>query len=287
MFHTPRQPMRGFVDEMQEREGQGGVLSLSLIHGFPWGDHPRSGARMLAITDADAPLAQAVAGEFGQKLWQLRHDLPRKWPDMGTALDAIKTARKYPLVLADFADNAGGGAPSDSTYFLQVVRHRGLKDIALGLYWDPALVQTCQEVGVGTHLDVRLGGKVGRMSGEPVDLKVKVRAIREGMTQTMGETVMPMGTGVWLESDGLHLVVCSIRTQCFAPEAFSDLGVPLDRMKAIIVKSSQHFHAGFAPIAAQIIQVATPGTLCADLSQIPFVNRKAAYWPDTETPFDD
>ena len=39
-YHTTREPMRSFVDGMTALEGQGGVLSVSLGHGFPWGDVP-------------------------------------------------------------------------------------------------------------------------------------------------------------------------------------------------------------------------------------------------------
>lgn len=289
MYHTPKQPMRGFVDAMQAREGRDGVLSLSLTHGFPWGDVPDVGTRMLAITDGDGDQAAAVAREFGERLWAMRHDLQEDWPDIDAALDRVEAARAFPLVLADFADNAGGGAPSDATFMLRRVLERGLKDIALGLFWDPVLVRMCREVGVGGTMDVRLGGKVGVMSGDPVDLRVTIRAIREDMTQQMGETVMPMGHGVWLETaggqDGVHLVLCDIRTQCFHPASFTDLGVPLERMKAIVVKSSQHFHAGFAPIAAEVIHVATPGTLTPDSTQIPYTRRDDNFWPRTEDPF--
>src|SRR5690606_38988233 len=66
-MHTPYEPMRTFVDEMTAREAEPGVLSLSLAHGFPWGDHPRVGARTLAITDADPALAERIARELGEK----------------------------------------------------------------------------------------------------------------------------------------------------------------------------------------------------------------------------
>lgn len=285
MYHTPKQPMRGFVDAMQDREGQNGVLSLSLTHGFPWGDVPDVGTRMLAITDGNPEQAAAVAQEFGEKLWAIRHDLHEDWPDIDAALDRVEAAQKFPLVLADFADNAGGGAPSDATFMLRRVLDRGLTDIALGLFWDPVLVRMCREVGAGGVMDVRLGGKVGVMSGDPLDLRVTIRAIKEDMTQQMGETEMAMGNGVWLESNGVHIVICDIRTQCFHPAAFTDLGVPLDQMKAIVVKSSQHFYAGFAPIAAEVIHVATPGTLTPDVTQIPYARRDTNFWPIVEDPF--
>lgn len=284
-YHTPNEPMRGVVDDMMAREGQGGVLSLSLSHGFAWGDSPDVSTRMLAITDGDRDLAAAAATEFGQRLWGLRERLRIDWPDISGALDTVQRSDDFPIVLADFADNAGGGAPADSTYFLAEVLDRGMQDVALGIYWDPVLVRMCAEVGIGARMNVRLGGKVGPMSGDPVDLAVTVRGVKENMTQPMGETRMPMGTGVWLEADGVHMVLSDIRTQCFHPSAFTDLGVPLSEMKAIVVKSSQHFYAGFAPIASQVIYVASPGALAADFTIIPYTKRDANYWPKTEEPW--
>ena len=285
MYHTPKQPMRGFVDDMQAREGEDGILSLTLSHGFPWGDSARVGTRMLAIVDGDGDKAASVAEEFGRKLWALRDQLRPDWPDISGALDRVEASAARPVVLADFADNAGGGAPSDSTFVLRAILDRGLTDIALGIFWDPVLVRMCREVGVGGVMNVRLGGKVGEMSGDPVDLTVTVRAIREDMSQMMGETGMPMGTGVYLESNGLHIVVNDLRTQTFHPSAFADLGIDLSGMKAVVVKSSQHFYDGFAPIASEVIHIAGPGAITPDFTIIPFTKRDDNYWPKTENPF--
>lgn len=285
MYHTPKEPMRSFVDDMQAREGNDGILSLSLVHGFPWGDNARVGTRMLAITDGDAEKAAAVAQEFGKKLWGLRDQLSPDWPDISGALDRAENATAHPVVLADFADNAGGGAPSDSTFVLRQVLDRGMKDIALGIYWDPVLVRMCREVGVGATLDVRLGGKVGPMSGDPVDLSVTIRAIRENMSQKMGGTDMAMGNGVWLEADGVHLVACDLRTQTFNPSAFTDLGINLAEIKTIVVKSSQHFYDAFAPIASDVIHIAGPGAITPDYTIIPYTKRDDNFWPKTEDPF--
>jgi microcystin degradation protein MlrC len=56
-------------------------------------------------------------------------------------------------------------------------------------------------------------------------------------------------------------------------------------MKTVVVKSSNHFYAGFAPIASEVIHVATPGALTADFAAIPYVKRNPAYWPRVENPF--
>jgi microcystin degradation protein MlrC len=285
MFHTTRAPMRGFVDAMSAAEGSGGVLSVSLSHGFPWGDCARVGARMLVITDGNAETAQAMARDFGQRLWGLRNQLFPDWPSIGQALDKAAAANATPVVLADFADNAGAGAPADSTFVLREVLARGMTDVALGIFWDPVVVRMCQDVGEGGRMRVRLGGKVDVTSGDPVDLTVTVRGVREGMHQMMGDTRMDMGTGVWLEADGVHMVLSDKRTQAFSPNAFTDLGLDLAAMRAVVVKSSQHFHAGFAPIASEVLYINGPGAITPDFANIPFTKRDGNFWPKVEDPF--
>lgn len=285
MYHTPFEPMRGYVDRMSAMEGKDGILSVSLAHGFPWGDNPRVGARTLVIADGNAELAQTRARELGQDLWDLRDKL-RRFPPMDEGIDRAQAVNGAPVVMADFADNAGGGAPSDATFVLRAALDRGLKDIAFGTFWDPVLVGMCIDAGIGAEMAVRIGGKIGPMSGDPVDLTVTVRGIACDAMQHLGSAAMSMGDCVWLESDGLHIIVNTRRTQTFHPEAFENTGLDLSAMKYIVVKSSQHFYDSFAPIAAEVIHLATPGAITPDFTIIPFTKRDERYWPKTENPFD-
>jgi microcystin degradation protein MlrC len=285
MYPTQGPIMRAFVDDIMAAEGTDGILSLSLAHGFPYGDTATTGTRMLAIADGDADKAANAARDFGLRLWNSRDALRLRWPDISTALDRAQAATTFPVVLADTADNAGGGAPSDSTFVLQDVLARGMKDVAMAVYWDPVLVAMCMDAGVGARMRVRLGGKRSEASGEAVDLDVTVRAIRENMAQDFGVVPSPFGTGVWIEADGVHLVVNTSRTQCLHPSLFTDLGIDLAHMKTVIVKSSNHFYAGFAPLASEVIHIASPGTLTADFASIPYAKRAPSYWPRVENPF--
>jgi len=286
LYHTPVQPMRAFVDRMLEMERRDdSVLSLSLVHGFPYGDHERGGTRMLAITDADAGLAERLAGEFARSLWGLREQLRIDYPDIETALDMAEAEAKGPVVLADVSDNAGGGAPSDSTFFLDAVLRRGLKDVAIGIFWDPIALHLCREAGTGGKLHLRVGGKVGPSSGDPVDLDVIVRQVSGDATQRLGNSSMPMGNLAWVEADGVHLLINDLRTQVFHPQAFTSLGLDLAKMRVVIVKSTQHFYAGFSPIASRIIHTATPGAMSVDFENIPYRHRAGNFWPRVENPF--
>lgn len=282
---TPSGPMRDFVDAMAAREGQDGILSLSIGHGFPWGDHPRTGTRALAICDGDSAKAKAVARDLGERLYGLRHQLYRDIADIDKALDLAEAETSGPVVLADMSDNAGGGAPSDATFLLRAILERGLSSVATGIFWDPVAVRICREAGEGATLPLRLGGKCGPMSGDPLDLTVTVRKCASGLTQRFGKLPAPMGEVVWIEANSVDIVMNDNRTQTFHPEAFEKLGIDLSKRRMVCVKSSNHYQAGFNPIASRVIPVATPGAIAPDFAKIPYTRRSRDYWPAIEDPF--
>lgn len=284
-YMTMQEPMRSFVDTYAAAEGKDGILSLSLVHGFPWADVERVGTRMLAIADGSAEAAQAAADKWGRALIDQRDVICTPFPDIETALDQAVAATSGPVVLADMADNAGGGAPSDSTFLLRAILDRGLKNVATGVYWDPVVVDLLEDAGIGATLDIRLGGKMGTMSGDPVDLSVTVRNIRSDLRQPFGGGSMELGRAVWVHSDGIDLMINDTRTQTFHPDAFEALGLTLADKAIVCVKSSNHFYAGFEPIASEVIQIATPGSITPEFAQIPFTRRDPNYWPRVSDPW--
>jgi microcystin degradation protein MlrC len=285
IIETMKEPAMSYVQSMKDAEGKDGILSVSLTHGFPWADVADVGARTLVIADGDADKAESAAKTFADKLWDIRDGLRMDYPDIPTALDMVEASNHATITLADMADNAGGGAPADSTFFLQEILKRGMTDVAHGIFWDPVLVTMCQDAGVGARMKVRLGGKICADSGDAVDLDVTVRGIRENMTQNLGETEMAMGTGVWLDADGVHLIVSSVRTQNFSPSVYTDLGIDITTMRALIPKSTNHFYQNFEKISPQVIHVRTPGAVTPDMTVIPYTKRDDNFWPKVENPF--
>ncbi|MFN2450415.1 MAG: M81 family metallopeptidase [Candidatus Baltobacteraceae bacterium] len=286
MFPTTRDPMRHFVGELKAAR-TGSVLSTSLIHGFPWGDVAGGGTKCLAITDGDETLAQETAERFGRKFFAIREPAQLTAMAIGTALDKAASVGGGPVVLADVADNAGGGAPGDSTFILRALLERNVTGAVSGMYYDPQAVQLCFEAGEGATLDLRIGGKLGPASGEPVDLRVVVRAVRESHTQdSMDDSLpVPLGAAAWVDANGVQLVLASARRQVFAPNAFTGLGIDLQRARIVVVKSSHHFYSKFAPIAAEVLYVDSPGALQMDFTNIAYTKRDLNYWPRVPDPF--
>ncbi len=274
VYHTSREPMRSFVDGMSALENRDGVLSVSLAHGFPWGDVADLGTRVLVVTDNQPQLGDEIAASLCAKLADIFDDAQPPYRTIDEAIDEALAFESQPVVLADVADNSGGGAPNDSTFVLRRLLERGVGNAAVGCIWDPGVVELAQEIGEGVTTDLRIGGKLGPMSGDPLDLRVRIGQIARDATQRFGDGTQPLGDAVALHTDdsgnGIDLVVNTRRTQSFSPHLFTNVGIDPTQKKILVVKSMQHFYAAFAPIAAKVIYVAAPGALVPDFSQLAY-----------------
>ncbi len=215
VYHTNREPMRSYVDRLQALEGRDGVLSISVAHGFPWGDVPDMGTRVWVITDDRRAYGDQLAERLGRELIEMREALRPDYLSLAQGLNRVLAANESPVVIADVSDNAGGGAPGDSTFILRALLEQGITNVALACIWDPVAVS---------------------------------------------------------------IVLNTNRMQTFGPDTFTNLGINPQERRLLVVKSSQHFYARFAPIAAEILYVAAPGAVNPDITQLPFQHARQDIW---------
>ncbi len=172
LYPTAHQPMRTLVDSLIEYEQHPDIVSVDIAQGFPWGDVPDCGTRSLVITNNKPELAQRVAAEIGQVIYENREALLLRSLSLDEAF--AQAAEEHepakPVVIADQSDNLGGGAAGDSTFALAALIERQMTDCALGMIWDPQVVQIAKNAGEGAHIKVRLGGKTAETSGSPLDI---------------------------------------------------------------------------------------------------------------------
>ena len=224
IFPTTREPLRGFVDRMSALEGKAGILSVSLAHGFPWGDTPEVGMRVLVVADGDVERANVLARRLGDEIWTLREQITPPFmsiDEVATRVAGHNAAK--PLVLADTADNPGIGASGDSTFLMRRFLERKITGVAVSPFWDPIATDLAFEAGLGATLDIRLGGKLGPASGAPLDLRVVVKGLVRDARERFGKASARLGNMAWLraglsDDDGaLDIIVNDYRTQGFSP----------------------------------------------------------------------
>jgi microcystin degradation protein MlrC len=277
-FPTTIQPMRAFVDKFSALEGKDGVLSVSAAHCFPYADVPEMGARILVITDdrrADGDrLAQALAEEF----FAMRGKTLPAYHTPDEVID-LALAGSGPVVIADPSDNPGGGAPGDSTVILRRLIERGVKGAALGPVWDPMAVRLCFMAGVGGQLRLRFGGKTAPTSGQPIDALVTVKSLVREAYQTFVDAAMPLGDSAAIEFDGIEVVLITKRNQAMGADLFTGMGVTLADKRLVVVKSTNHFHAAFAPLASRVLYCDSGGPIPRDHRQVPYTRVQRPIWP--------
>ena len=283
LYHTPVAPMRGFVDRMQALEREPGVLSVSAAHGFPWGDTPHLGTKVLVVTDDRPELGAELAASLGAELRALRGRGTAPHLSLEEGLVRATAASEGPVVLADTGDNSGGGAANDSTFVARAMIDAGMHDAAIGPLWDPVAVDMCRAAGAGARLALRIGGKVGPQSGAPLDLEVEVVGLADNAVQTFAGEPSPLGNIAGVRSAaGLSLVLNDLRTQAFGADLFNAAGFDPAAFRYLVVKSAQHFYDGFAPLARDVLYLASPGTMTFDVTTLPFTQRPPGLWPFDE-----
>lgn len=277
-FPTTLQPMRGFVDRISAMEGHDGVLSISLAHGFPYADVPEGGARVLVVMDDRRADGDRLAMVLAEEFFGMRG---RTTPDYHTPDAAIDIALAEPgtVVVADPSDNPGGGAPGDSTVILRRLLERGVQDAAVGPLWDPMAVRLCFMAGVGGRLALRFGGKTAPTSGQPVDATVTVKQLVREAQQTFVGAAVPLGDCASIVVGGTEVVLITKRTQAMGADLFTGMGVPLAGKKIVVVKSTNHFHAAFAPHASRILYCDSGGPIPRDHRKVPYTVLQRPIWP--------
>jgi microcystin degradation protein MlrC len=292
VYPTTREPMTGIVASMKAMEREPGVLSVSLAHGFPWGDTPEVGTRALVVADRDEALAARQARALGERVWTVREAMVPPFLTIEQAIDRVlqHVPDGRPFVLADTADNPGIGAAGDSTFLLRRLIERGAGGFALSPLWDPVATALAFDAGVGARFDLRFGGKLGPSSGEAIDARVEVKGLARNGWQPFGGTQAPLGNMAWLrlggaaDAEAIDVVVNDYRMQSFHPDCFRVAGIDPMRPRALVVKSTQHFHAGFAPIAREVLYVSAPGAGSMDMAALPYRRVTRPLWPKVADP---
>jgi microcystin degradation protein MlrC len=276
--------MRSFVDRIMAMEGKDGILSISIGHCFPYADVPEMTGRVLVVADGSKAAADRVATALGQELVSMRGKTLPSYHDVDEGLTTALAHDGAPVVMADPADNAGGGAPSDNTTILRRMIERGVVDACAGPIWDPIAVRICMDAGAGAIIPLRFGGKIAPTSGRPIDAMVTVTAVASDCWQSFGPAQAPLGDCAAIRIGGIDVVLITNRTQALGLELFTNLGIDPRTKKLVLVKSTNHFMAAFGPIASRVMYIDSDGPIPRDYRKVPYTRVNRPIWPlDQET----
>lgn len=281
---TGMEPLKTLMGECETLLGQPGILSASVIQGYPYADVPEMGMSFLVVADGDRALAVREARRLAARAWAMREGFQGGTLSPTAALQHAMQAPKRPVVLMDVGDNIGGGSPADSTILLAEARRVGVTSLLQTLY-DPEAVQACARAGVGTTLTLKVGAKTDDRHGRPVEVTGKVRSLHEGKFEETrpthgGARFFDQGLTAVLDTvDGHTLVLNARRCGNTSIEQMYSIGVNPSVFQVVIAKGVQSPRPAYEPIAAEIVLVNTPGVTTADLSFFRYEHRRRPLYP--------
>lgn len=258
--------------------GEEGILATSINAGFYDADILNTGPSAVICYDqtkvADAA-AIAHAERLCDEIWQRREHQDEQLPltalPGAIAKHMATKSKPGPLVIADFSDNPGCGAYSDSTCLLSGLLQTGVTNAAFGAMCDPAVVAELIEAGLGAEREVTLGCKIDpAVGGGPIRVKGTVQAISDGRIIFEGPMFQglpaSLGPSVRFHVSGIDILISSERQQMLDQNLFRAVGIEPATYDIVVVKSQQHFRAAFGPIASEIIEVDADGLSTANIA---------------------
>ena len=285
---TLMQPAADVIALLQQLEAEHEGIELNFAMGFSAADFAECGPVLFghghdeaAVRSAVHRLQQEVVARRGD--WTL--DLLAPTAAVEHAI-VLSTDAVGPVVIADTQDNPGAGGDANTTGMLHalIAARAGVRlggQVALGLMFDPAAAAAACAAGVGSEIELvemTIGRAVPAWTGARTDApwqgRCRVTAVSDGVVplhgpMTAGATAQ-LGPCACVEIDGIRVLLASTKAQMLDLDLFRFLGVEPDRMRLLVVKSSVHFRAAFAPIASHILVAKALGPMAADPGDLPW-----------------
>ena len=279
-------PMTELLARADQFITEPGVLAVSINGGFPWTDIRDVGPTAVVTGDGNSPRYREIAELLMDDVWDKR---AVSTITTVSADPAIADVRQHldggkPVVLADFADNPGGGGYGDATGLLGRMIAAGFENAAFATMCDPAAVRILVETGVGGTASLELGGKIDPRYGTPLNVTGQVKTITDGTFRLDGPmikgAIMRMGPTAVLRVGGIDIVVTGTRHQVVDLQYFKHAGIDPTAKSVLGIKSAHHFRAAYGPIAAEVIVVDDGGGLTSrNYRSLPYRNVRRPVYP--------
>jgi microcystin degradation protein MlrC len=256
------------------------ILNVSVTGGFVLTDVPKSGFTINVTAAGDQAAADWVARTIAVAAWADRHRYIRTLTPLDAAVELARDAaagRIAPIVLADVADNPGGGARGNTVWLMRALHEAGVAGVVVGLFTDVPLAQDAHDAGEGAMIDA-VFNRIESEFAERFEARARVLRVSDGFgvgrrgRDAGRQLVLGRSALLELEGSGLRVVVTSLREQPADPQTLEMFGVDIAAAKCLVLKSRGHFRAGFDEFFGdeQIHEVDAPGLTSNVLTNFAF-----------------
>lgn len=267
---TDKPPMRDLHAVARRLASRRGIVRVSLLPGFPYSDVERAGfSVVVTFEQGQRQEAEEVAAGLVAEVEARQGDFEARRPRPEEAVRLALQARRQPVVLVDVADNVGAGSPGDGTVLLRELLDQAAKGAVVTLA-DADAAREAAAAGPGARLETSVGGKSDGRHGAPIQIVGQVVRITDGHYIAGGTWMtgreFELGTTAVVEAGGVTLVVTERAVPPFHSEQLTSVGLEPSEAAIIVAKGAVAWRAAYGAIAAEVIEVDTPGICPLDPS---------------------
>jgi len=246
--------MRPIYRWMSKMEKDPRVLYVSMFNAHYWNDSPDLGWAAHVITDGDPQLAERIADELAEKIWEVRTVQPPEFPDADGAIAMVRAAKVRrmfgTICVCDASDIVGCGAAGESTNLLKEVLAKGKGLTSYVPVRDAEVVAALFGRSKGESVDMAMGGKLHPEMSTPV--RVQGTMISSLDRRGLGRTVA-------VDAGHVKLVITEGPAMAMKPDFYKDMGLDPWRADMVVVKSMFPFRLYFAGLNRKTIYAKTRG----------------------------
>jgi microcystin degradation protein MlrC len=259
------------------------MLTNSIVLGFPYADVAEMGSSVIAVADSDASLARESAQQLAREMWSRREDFVGQLIGIDEALARARELPQ-PVCLLDMGDNVGGGSAGDGTALLAAL-HQARFGPSFVCIADAEAVRAAESAGLGATVELTVGGKTDDLHGEPLTAQFTVRSLHEGrfsesQVRHGGMSEFDQGRTAVVEADsGVTVMLTTRRMVPFSLAQLTSCGLNPAHYEILVAKGVNAPVAAYREVCRSLLRVNTPGSTCADMTQLEFHNRRRPLFP--------
>ena len=282
-YSTGEEPLKSLLKEAKVLVENGELEDYSIFHMQPWLD-VKEGCGVVITIGKDALAVEHYADTLASKVFALREQMQ---PQLDKVDDVIRMAESLhtgkPVILVDFADSPNAGAAGDNAYILEriVSLHSSVKTAYV--INDRPAVEAAFQAGVGTEIDITLGGTRESVNTNPVPVHARVHSLHDGDFILEGPSMRGVsahiGKTALLSVGEVDIVVCEAMASPGDPQLYRHFGVEPTFYQLVVVKANTSYRAAYEAIAETICIVDTKGAATADLKALPFKRLPQCIYP--------
>ncbi len=249
---TAEGPYADLINYGQTKVGDD-ILNVSVTAGFIYSDSPKCGMSVIVTSRNDPAPAKVLAKDIATRAWADRERFRKQLTPLSDATDRAAALGRDPslraCIMADVADNPGGGGSGNTTFVARAFTEAGVDGAFIGLMIDPAVAAQAHEAGEGAHLSVTFNETPRTEFDAALTLDVTVEKLTAGSfvgrRGLLKGRAIELGPCALLKCGGVLIGVASNRKQCADPMMIEQFGLDIADLRTVVVKSRGHFRAGF------------------------------------------